>query len=401
MSIASITRKIDVRDPNVLPAWVPMPGTFADISTNTLYSARPSGWPTSGDVAGPFANWSGGVYCPEFGVSGGYAVFGSGHLSQNAALWAGVWVFDLETLSWVGRNVPSQPLLENVLHYDSYGQSNIAETLGHPYPPHTYDGLVYQSPANGGGQNGTLVQVSAAGSTWGTRVLAFDLSSATAPPSRVLNSLPAVSDTYPATCLDTTRNGFWATSGNMQGALSFVSFADWSVTAYPGVASNVYGNTVIEHIPTRDCLVAMSSGFGGVGMVMRVCPIVGGVPQGWTLVTHNAPAVLGPGAGFVWSTLMESLVAYSGTSRNDETLASGLIVYRVTPPANLTGGAWSWTSETLTGAGGAVPTYWRDTNGNIGNNGTWSRFVEVPEFRCFLYAGSSYGPTQAWRLTGM
>lgn len=401
MARVSVTRQINVRDPSVLPAWVPEPGTFKDISTNTLFQVRPTGWPTS-ESAGPFANWAGGVYCAGFGSDGGYAVYGSGHLSQGTPLWSGVWVFDLATLGWLGRNVPSQPLLENSTDYDQYGQSIVPATLGHPYTPHTYDGLVYQPTANGGGSDGSMIQLCSPGTpiAGAKRVLRFDLSSASDVPTRVIDNLAAASDSFPASCRDMTRGGFWVTSGTGQGTLSFVSFADWSVTAYPGVAFNSYGNTSLVYVPDRDCIVALSSGSGGVGTDVRVCPIVGGVPQGWALVVQ-AGSMPDARAGGVWSTILGCIVSYKGTDSYAADLSSGYVVHKLAVPSNLVSGTWSWTTETLTGVGGAVPQVTRDGNNNVLNNGSWSRFVEAPSARCFLFVGSINGPVQAWRLTGM
>lgn len=403
MTRVSVTRKISVRDPSVLPAWVPEPGTFKDISTNTLLSARPAGWPAS-DIAGPFMNWSGGVYAPDFGTDGGLAIFGSGHLSQGYPLWAGVWVLDLATLGWVGRNVPAEPLLENAASYDGYGLSTVPATLGHPYPPHTYDGLLYRPAALGGGVDGQLIQAGAAGASLanGRRVLAFDLSSATAPPTMVVTDVPGLGNTYPACADDHARGGFWATDGIGQGGLSFVSYADWSVTSFPSVGFNTYGTTSLIYVPDRDCLVAISHAGDMYNMytVVRVCPIVNDVPQGWVLVSMSGTAP-DASSGGVWSTILGCIVSYRGIPSYTTDISQGYVVHKLALPANLVSGVWAWATETLTGVGGAVPTMSRDGNNAYLNNGTWSRFVEVPSARCFLFAGSVNGPAQAWRLTGM
>jgi hypothetical protein len=343
------------------------------------------------------------VYCADFGTDGGLAIFGSGHLSPGSPLWAGVWVFDLSDRAWKGRNVPSEALVETVANYDEYGLSEITETLGHPYPPHTYDGLVYQSSANGGGTSGSLIQLCSPGSSFGSdlRVLSFDLSSTTSAPSRVINSLASVSTSYPASANDEARGGFWAISNNGAGSLAFVSYSDWSVTTYD-TTFGVYGDSSLIYVPGRDCLVAicrLSSDVADVGV--RVCPIVSDVPQGWTTVTTSGTPPTDARAGGVWSTILECIVSYAGVVSYAEDLSTGYVVNKLTVPASLTGDVWAWSSETLTAVGGAEPTVTLDGNSDILNNGSWSRFVEVPSARCFLYAGSINGPTQAWRLTGM
>lgn len=372
---------------SVLPAWVPDEGTFANISTNTLYDIRPTGWPTN-DIAGPFANWSGGAFASDFSDSGAYVVHGSGHLSAGNPTWAGVWCFDLDTLAWVGRNVPGVPLLENSGDFNAYGESTIAGSLGHTYPPHTYDGLVYQSEANGGGASGALLRVSIAGSPWGSPVHQFDLSSTSAAPTRVVNSIGGTS--YPAAAVDEARGGFWYLSGNGTGPLKFVNFDDWSADS-TAVGFNEYGDYSLTYIPAPfDCLVATGrTGSGGANMAVYVSPIVGGVPQAFVQVATSGTRVPDARAGTCWSALLDCLVSYEGNGSYD--------VYKLTPPVgSLTAGTWAWSHETLTAVGGATP-----SENPVSNNGSWGRFIEVPAARCFIWCDGVTQPVQAWRLTGM
>lgn len=375
---------------------LPAAGQFKNISLNTMYSARPSGWPTN-DIAGPFSNWSGGQWNPDFGSAGGYVVHGSGHLSAGQPLWAGAWVFDIATLSWVGRNVPSAPLLENT-DYNGYFESTQTGTEGHTSPTHTYDGLAIQSTANGGGADGSLIRFALAGAgiSFPKAAHRFDLSSSTAAPTRVKDAVNSIGNSYPATAVDSARGGVWTTDRNGLSGVGFVSFSDWSETRWTGVAFNAYGDQSLIYIPTRDCLVAMGrDGSGGVNMSVRVCPIVSGVPQGWTTVTQSGTAPGTGGAdssglkcGGVWSTLLGCIVSYQA--------AGSYTVHKLSVPADLTGGTWAWTSETLTGEAGSTPCRTTSTD-----NGAWSRFQEAPELGCFLWCDSVTGAVQAWRLTGM
>lgn len=383
MARATITRKISVSDPGDPLAWVPSPGTFANISQNTMMDVRPSGWPNS-DIAGPFSNWSGGIFAPDFSTLGAYVVHGSGHLSPGSPLWAGVWCFDLSTMQWVGRNVPGAPILENTTSLNSYGESEEPGSLGHTTAPHTYDGLAYLPPAHGGGTKGSLLRLSMAGSVWGTPVHRFDLSSASAPPERVVDSLGGTS--YPMVAEDYARGGLWYLSGNGTGPLQFIDFADWSSTTYSGVEYNAYGDQSLIYIPPPyDCLVGMGrDGTGGVNMSVRICPIVAGVPQGFSSITPSGTPPADRRCGGVWSTLLDCIVSYQA--------AGSATVHKLTIAENLASAAW--TSETLTGAGGATP-----GRTSSADNGAWSRFVEVPAAQCFIWCDSVGGPVQAWRLT--
>lgn len=372
-----------------LPSWVPNPGTFANISLNTLASIAPPGGPTS-ESAGPFANWAGGVFASSFGARGALVVHGSGHLGLNAALWAGVWCFDLESRLWVGRSVPATPLLENNANFNSFGESTISTSLGHTYAPHTYDGLVYQSPAMGGtAPSGSLLRVSSAGSAFGTPVHRFNLNSATSAPTRVVDAVGG--NSYPAAALDEGRGGFWYLSANGNGPIKFVNMSTWAVTTH-SAQYNEYGNHSLIYLPAPyDCLLGMgSSGAGGVNLGMYVSRIVGNVPQPFVQVSFIGTRPTDTRAGGVWSTLLNCIVTYQA--------AGSTSVHKLTPPgtgSTLTSGTWAWTSETLTGVSGATPTQ------NAFNNGAWSRFVEAPDLKCFIWADNVSGAVQAWRLTGM
>lgn len=384
----------------VPPAWVPTAGTFANVGSSTLASVSPTGWPTSED-AGPYANWSSGAWAQDFGTIGGYVVHGSGHLTVGTPIWAGVWVWDASITTWVGRNVPAAPLLEpsGTTGYDAFFASTDSTTLGHTYAPHTYDGLIYQSAANGGGAAGSLIRNFFAGSpnTNPRAVHKFDLSSAAGAPSRVLDdvTMAGSSSSYPASALDEARGGYWLLTYNGQGPLKFVRFADWSVTSYTGVEYSDYGDQHLIYLPAPyDAIVAIGrTDAGAIAQSLRVSQITGGTPGTFVSITPagTAPAAAGSGkAGGCWSSLLSCIVQYTGDG--------SYTVFKLTPPApgSLTSGTWTWSSETLTGVSGATPA----TRGSD-SSGSYSRFIEVSAFRCFLWSDGINNVMQAWRLTGM
>lgn len=373
-----------------LPSWVPSEGQFANVALGSLYDARPSGWPTA-EAAGPFINWCGAAFAPDFGEAGGFVIHGSGHLSPGTPLWAGVWIWDVATRVWVGRNIPPGPMLESgdfATDFNEYYERLTGVAVGHPYPAHTYDGLIYQSPAEGGGPSGNLLRVCIGGGGFSGNkcVHSFDLSSPDGIPTRVIDSIPNIANSYPMADKDVARGGFWCTSNIGMNALVFVSFSDWSQTIYSGVAFNGQSNQNLIYVPDRDCLVATG---GSSSRETRVCPIVGGVPQGWTLVTPTGTPPVDLRCGGVWSTLLGKIVSYE--DRRSTT------VHMLNVPEDLLGGTWAWESETLTGVGGATPSGYTGGTGN----GAWGRFVEAPDLRCFLWCGGVQDSVQAFRLTGM
>jgi hypothetical protein len=390
-----------------LPSWVPTPGTFANIGSSTLNSAKPAGWPAT-DSGGPFELWSSAAYASDFSDFGAFVVHGSGHQDAGSTLFGGVWVYDLDDLTWKGRNVPSPGLLEpqkdqagNVIDgsYNNKGESLLPGNTGHTYVPHSYDGLVYQNAAMGGGPKGSLIRV--AGGGWNTVVHRFDLSSPTNPPTRIVDDIQ-VWNGYAQSAIDTTRNCIWSLSGKGIGPLNRTSLPGYTVAGF-GADYDSYGdNSMVYMPPPYDCLVSMGkSGDGNIGTYLgvRVSKIVNDIPQPWVFIsgvsgspgTYTPPgAPSDPRCGGVWSTILNCIVCYEG--------GLSAKVHKLIPPApaNVTTDTWQWQSETLSGVGGAVPSY-----NNHANNGSWSKFIEVPKARCFIWCDSMLQVPQAWRLMGM
>jgi hypothetical protein len=383
-------------------SWVPAQGTFANVSLNTVNDASPANAPKS-NTAGPFANWSGGIFASGFGLYGALVVHGSGHLADGASLMGGVWVYDIETRLWVGRNVPSSPLIQRYpdsVGFNSYGESTTPDSLGHTYPPHTYQGLVYQSPAHGGGVYGSLIRNLYAGSVFVNCVHRFDLSSATAAPSRVIDNA-GMSDSYPATNLDVARGGYWMTDYGLRTPLKFVRFSDWNITTHAAVVENItgYANLIYMPPPYDALLMVGNTGtYFSPATGFKVSRIVSGTPQPWqNIIPVGTAWPSDHRCGGTWSTLLNCVAMYEGGGKT--------YVHKLTPPsaANVQAGTGAWTlsRETLTGVAGATPAQWLDSNGVPAESGVLSRFIEVPSLKCFIFANSVSGPVQAWRLTGM
>jgi hypothetical protein len=377
----------------VPPGQLPPPGTFVDVSLNTLKSAAPAGWPGS-DSGGPFANWSGGMFAPDFGAAGGYVVYGSGHLAQGSPLWAGVNVFDFASRQWVMRSIPTQAILEPAgsptAGYNEYFESVSSATSGHPYPPHTYGGLIYQPESLGGGTSGSLIRNAFAGSpnAKAKAVHRFDLSSSYGAPTRVIDTLQ-VNSSYTMTALDIARGGYWGLQNNGNGPLVFVKFADWSQTTVAGHAGyNAYGDQFLVYVPERDCLIGMGrDGSGGVNFSVRVSVIVNGVPQPWVSVTPAGAPPADRRCGGVWSSRLKRVVCYEA--------AGSYQVHKLElPTGSLTGGGWAWSTQTFGGANGATP-----SKNQVANNGAWGRFAEVPSLGVFVWCDGINAPVQFWNVT--
>lgn len=382
-----------------LPDWVPAPGTFADVGLNTpkdVYSMLT-------ETRGPFANWSSGIRAADSGPYGTYDVQGSGHLAEGTELAQGILSFDPVTRLWSRRCAPSEP------HYEDYTdppQNQWGEySDGSVYPAHTYQSLSYQSTAHGGGTHGSMIRFPAPGVGDGKAVHRFDLSQASGGVTRVIDDL-GLSTTYSQCAWDSSRNGWWVLGYAGPGPLKFVSAADWSVTSYSGVQFNASYYHQMVYLADHDALISFgASQFAAPQpLSMYVLPLStlgsgGNFTNCMERMSGDVPTK--PGAGGVWSELLQRVVSYQGVEPYDEDLSPGYVVRKLAIPADLLTGDWVWTSETLTGADGAIPSYSKDGNNDPSNNGTFSRFVEFPALRCLLFCGSVFGPTQAWRLTGM
>lgn len=378
------------------PAWrIGQPeSTFKNISLNTLASQKPPLWGSIGNSNGPFSNWSGGVCADDYGKYGAYVVIGSGHLSLGATIVAGAWLFDLETQLWSMKSGPEYPILENVTNLNTYGESIDAENLGHPTVPHTYNGLIYQSEALGGGTGGSVLRNFHAGSPYGNVrcVHKYDLVNTHDIPARVIDSIPAATS-YPAVTFDSYRGGYWLITQNLSGNLFYVDLPSYNQTAYSGVSISVYGSNCLTYIPPPyDCIVAVGNigTMSNLQLAIHVSKIVGGIPQRFQIVSLSGSLESsGGGHGAVWSDTLGCLVRYNGGGSNQ--------VSRITPPApeDIFTQPWVFEYETFTGVDGAAPSY-----AHI-NNGTWNRFVESKQLRTFLWCGGVGEPVQSWRLRGM
>lgn len=371
-----------------LPAWVPAEGHFKNLGSDSLLDVAPTGWP-NGDNAGPFANWSSAAFVPDFGTYGAILIHGSGHLSADTPLWAGVWLFDCGAHTWTGRNVPAAPLLEGASYYNSYGESNQTATLGHAYPQHSYDGLIVQRASLGGGTNGSLWRVQAAGQTYTHK---FDLSSATDPPTRPFDAMPG-GNGYPMTALDEGRGGFWSLNNNGGGDLYFIDFDTESATSV-GDGYSSYGDNSLIYIPAPyDCLLGMGrANMAGTLWKYFVATNLDGSPS-FTEITANITGTAPDDAraGGQWSTLLGCVISKDS--------GGTYTIHKLTPPADpadVLTDPWAWTSETLVGDSGAVP-----SECAVSGNGAYGRLIEVPSLHCCFWVDSVGDLMQAWRLTGM
>lgn len=374
-----------VEPPTAPPASVSMDvlttelpsGKFRRVSVNTMANARPARWikQPAINIGDPITNWSGG-----FQTEDGFGTLGSGHITGGTPLWNGVNLFSAETTrAWSMTNAPDQPMLE-AAPLNEWRESLAADSLGHTYPQHQYTGLVYQSPAMGGGPKGSLIQCGMAQKCFHK----YDLSSPTAPGVRINTNVGTVGPDYPMAALDVKRKGFWYGSYTGQGGLRFFSFVesgDMPMQSWPNVAFNAYGshNMMLIEVGGQEMLFTIGSdGGGGVETSHYVCPIVNNAPTKWTRV--YLPVALPDGrAGGVWVPELGVILSYQG--------GGSKVVHAITP---LT---WAVATRTFESFDGAGPSH---ANGRS-NNGTWSRNFWDAKRKVMYHVGGCDEPVTAFK----
>jgi hypothetical protein len=404
-----------------LPYTIPAQGFFKNISLNTLTDVKacqapPIGaptWPSCpyGDayLQGVFYVWTGGAYGSEYSPYGGYFVGpGGGHSS-----YAGneLYAFNLTTALWDRLRNPSM-----------YGEPDEIQSGpnaglfpdGQPAPTHAYSTPQYIPGSWFGGVKGKYVFGSFANSNyWGMNLDdAFSR-------SWVKFTTTSTYTAYSNSARDVNRRGIWLITGSNPGPLRFVDGVTGAVTTY-STSTNVGAYSAIGYSPSLDILLLSAGTYDRLGTA------AGGDVSSFFILPASAPnsgwspggnkglvwSGTGPGgytysdalgatmvarAGLEWSTILNCFVSmYPGDN--------GAKVYFFKPPAGATtfaqlvAGTWTWTSETLVGEAGAVPSLQPNPSNR---NGGYNRFREVPLLKCFVWADDVTGPTQLWRPTGM
>lgn len=383
MTRVSITRKINVRDPNVLPAWVPEPGTIAAISLNTVNDVRPLDWTTPlGDLEGVFQSWGGGVYAPELGALGSLLVGGTG--GHNNYDGNEVYRYDIDTRLWSRIGEPTHVMVDATLYANTLGEikAEYGGGVGVKAALHTYAGQFYVKPSLAGNTNGYFCT---APHTPTQICHKYDLDAVGVNGwSRVSDSASAVSGNgmYPSACWDSVRERVWFfTIGSYR-----LHYMPWSTKEW--VATNAWSNsrgttTPFDYCPLHDLLVQYQNYLGDeyLGVVDP------DNPTSWIAIPYTGT---GPTksdgttryAAMTWCDDLNCFLLYMGEGSKT--------VYKLTPPAtNPLTNAWVFSSETLTGT---TPPWTM--------NGPLTKFRYVPAIRCAVYADGKNQSVVAFRMTG-
>jgi hypothetical protein len=373
----------------------PAAGYFADVSQNEASDVDPC--PAGNCVYSQtqrqpavFTVWTSGIFAPECGSLGSVIHWGGGHRA-----YAGneVYRFDLATQLWSRLGSPS-------LYSDDPGNidSDGAFPDGKPIAPHTYQTLGILPSANGGGTYGSLIQAGlpAADSAGNGRYGAwwkFNLSTATW--SKFIDSSGFSAGTLGAKLMVQEPNGnCWWFGGGYVGQLVRVTLAG-GISSY-GITSNISGSSgACGGVTPTTRILALWGQQDDIGPRLRLfnlAAIEGGATDS-TAVKYVSTSGTEPSAGngMQWCPTLGRFAAKLPTSSAE--------IYWLTPsnvsdPWNST---WTWSTETLTAAGGASPQTIYDGSGY---NGSYNRFVWCSSVNCFIWATGNTKPVQGFRPAG-
>lgn len=368
-----------------LPAWVPAPGTFANISLNYPSNVDPCPTGTcaySGTEkqAGVFVDWTSGAFAPELGASGSYVCWGGGHKA-----YAGneVYRFDIETRTWSRMGTPS-PYSDDPGNIGSDG----AFPDGKPAAPHTYHTLGIRSSSNGGGSMGSLIQATLPGCDAngnGRTGGWWQFNFSTGNWSRFIDSSGISAGTLSfKTMVQEPGSHFWWFGGGLVTQIARVTQTG-AITKY-NVSVNT-GNYFSGGVIGGTRIAALNGDFGS-GTQLRLINLAAVEAGGGDSTVWRIPTVSGTPAGgdcgLTWCPDLRRFASINGSSPTQ--------IRWLSPPSDPWNGTWTWSTETVAAAAGS--------SARTVINGTHGRFVWCPAIRSFLWATGASNPMQAYRPAG-
>lgn len=372
-----------------LPAWVPAPGFLKSIHANDLTSVNAcpgnSCWYSAATGQnGPWSNWCGAVFAPDYSELGAMVYWGGGHGGYDGTEF---YIFDLSTQKWSRLN--------DAVPFD-YAPQISAEWCdvvynSQPVAPasHTYSHVVYISPAAGGGPKGSWclpynVYGGNSGPSQGPsgyRPHAVDLATGTW--SRLTTNTTSPAYTYGAyggCFIDSRRNVLWGMAGNEASVAAKISLSEKIRTVEE--VNGVYASTayfVPVAVPEKDCMVACAIyNDGNHTISMTGYDLSTGKPVGFAInFSSKQKATRDAGIGMDWCPDTGKFYLYEGFGTN--------VLYVATPPANgdWKNGTWTWTTETM---GGEAPVNVIEVLPNAQGAQPFTKWKYNAKLRCFMWS---------------
>lgn len=398
------------------PAFAPSPGQLKSIHLNSLSAINPcpsnSCWFSGNNrINGPWTNWCGAEFAPDFSTYGAMLYWGGGHMGSNDTAFS---VFDLTTQKWLRLgSVPAADATTGITNdtsfYDKIDQTwcdyvDPEHSDKGPIPPasHTYSIPAYVSSKLGGGAKGSWVlpfQV------WGPytrstdgQVLgggfkphAFDLASEvwtrfTPSPYEAVDKANTPSG---ASFVDTKRGVLWSLPFSNGRDNIKIDLNTGVRTIVSTNSDYVYGpgyNSVIRYVESADLAVAMWSDAGTnhlVGVNLYSTSSGSLVNLGQIKLSNAAPAA-GDGFGFDWCPDTGKFYILSQSRSN--------VLNVLTPPpmGQWTTGNWVWSTETMSGE---TPVTIESVSPGGQGSLVLSHWTYNPSLKCFMWAQGTASTT--------
>ncbi len=390
--------------PTALPASTPAAGKYSDHSTNLPSAVNPC--PANNCVytgADGFRSlwddWCGGAFAPTMGTYGSLLMFGGGHLDYFGNE---VVAYDLEARTFSRLSNPDN-------YNNTNADANGAYPNGNPYPVHTNMGCDYLPPEAGGGTLGSYVFIGhdqTGVTVTNNNLWRFDLALRTWSRWQLAQNLGA----FIGLCYDSYRKGLWAVGMSAndetlahQRQLYFLNVATQTQTAVSvgspgGLMTNALYLPSLEYVRNRDCLVYPIIGTGLPVNCIDLNGVVVGttsfvpeftIAQAGTKCTSlwSYPSGGGPGGSGLDYAACERFSYCSedgGLYVLDMTNSSSVDLYKLTVPATLNGGTWTWTHETLTATSGEALALRARGIANVQDKHMFGRMRFVPKLKSFV-----------------
>ena len=360
------------------PSWLPLHGEMRSIHANALSSVNvcpPNNCWFSESLKqnGPWTNWTGAVFAPDYSKYGAMVFWGGGHGGYSGTEYT---IFDLETRLWsvIGAQVPQEAFdLADSVWFDI----DVAGSLITP-AVHTYNHPVYVPPAFGGGVKGSwlLTYNVEGGARAGIAPHAVNLSTGVSSRYTANAISPYYANgPYGGSFVDTKRNIVWLWPGHSSNATAKINLNNVprTVEEVSGVRTpGYYFNPV--YVEAADMVVAVWG--DGPTIKTTAYDLASGTPvrfdfeqneqRAWT---HN-----GSGFGFDYCVHTGKFYLYEGYGATT--------IHVLTPPEDWKTGTWVWSTENI---GGEAPVDYQENGGSQGQQ-PFNKWRYNPRLRVFMWS---------------
>jgi len=366
----------------------PAPGVLKSVHLNDLTSVNAcpgNGCWYTGTTGqnGPWMNWNGAVFAPEYSTHGAMLYWGGGHGGYDGGE---LYLFDLSTRQWLclGSNPPFDflPSLDATWVDFLWNDSYIVPAT------HTYGGVLYIKPSLEGNAKGSWLLPNigfgplSPGLPQGHQMPhSMDLVTGVMKRATTNTLNLAGSNGYGGSFVDTTRNIAWYTGGTDSTDVGRIDLnvapASRTITRVTSFTTGGWYCTT-RYVPSKDIAVSLWCDYGQTTVRLRMLDLSSGTPVDMATPPIDAHTMRGSGFGFDYCPDTGKFYCYEGYGSTT--------VHVLTPPANWhsTATAWTWSTETMAGE---VPIAMTEIYpASQGGDAPYSKWTYNPIVKCFMWS---------------